>query len=419
MITRARGTRDILDLTLFHFILKQIRTHLLLYQFHEIETPIIEPLELFVRSLGEHTDVISKEMFLIERHVQANESSERLCLRPEATASVIRAFIENGIQQTPWKVFLCGPMFRHERPQKGRYRQFYQANIEIVDAPNIAHDVQLIIMFDRLFKKQFQFDTYALLINFLGCGEDRANFEQKLEAFLDGLPADVLCDQCHKRRQKNILRIFDCKNEQCQKMYQQAPKTIDCLCVECADEWQRLQHELHIMSVSYVVKSTLVRGLDYYEKTVFEFVSEQLGAQSTFCGGGRYHKLATQFGAKNDVPSIGAAIGIDRLAMILEGKQLPLPQAPSLALIMPMTKQLQPLGLLIADTLRSAGLCTDVLLDNPSLKSMMRAANKLGARWALVVGEEEQQARTVTVKNMQTGSQETIAQIDLVAYLRG
>src|SRR3984957_10422043 len=314
---RVKGTQDFLDLRLFNFIVEEAKAQLQTYHFTEIATPLIESVELFKRSLGVYTDVVSKEMFLIpSRH----EDDEAMCLRPEATASILRAFIENGVQQVPWKVFTWGPMFRYERPQKGRYRQFHQVSMEVVGASSVAQDVWFITMLDRLFHEKLHLNNYALLINYLGCFEDRKTYQVELRNFLDSADAATICDACRERKEKNIMRIFDCKSPTCQKIYEQAPTISECLCSRCAAEWAQLQDQLHILSVTYAHKPTLVRGLDYYSKTVFEFVSYDLGAQNTFCGGGRYDQLVSQLGGTQDQPSIGAAIGIERLMLLLDAQ---------------------------------------------------------------------------------------------------
>lgn len=415
MITRVKGTHDFLDLRLFNFVVDQAKEHLTTYCFSEIRMPILEPLDLFKRSLGVYTDVVSKEMFLIQ-----GQSDEQICLRPEATASTVRAFVENGIQQTPWKVFTYGPMYRHERPQKGRFREFNQISIEAIGSESIAQDVQLIKMLDRFFHEKLNLNNYALLINFLGCFEDRVLYRALLKDFLDSPQAALICENCVERKDKNIMRILDCKNITCQRIYMDAPLLINNLCGGCNQEWQQLQEQLHLLSVSYAVKPNLVRGLDYYNKTVFEFTSDNLGAQSAFCGGGRYDQLVSQLGGREDQPSIGAAMGIERLLLLLEPMRdnLPLPEQPALHVILPMGKEQMTLALLLADTLQAAHLCTDIMLEGDSIKNMMRKANKLGAAYVLILGDQEQENKTVTVKNMVTGAEERIAQIDLVKYLK-
>lgn len=415
MFQKVKGTQDFLDLTLFNHVLAIIKKQLITYHFTEIATPIIEPTDLFKRSLGLATDVVTKEMFTLN----TGPESESICLRPEATASIARAFIENGVQTTPWKVFQWGAMFRHERPQKGRYRQFNQVSMEVIGAASIANDVQFIKMLDRLFHEQCGLNNFALLINFLGCFEDRAAFKIQLLDFLATDTARDICDLCKARKDTNIMRIFDCKNPVCQSIYQKAPHIADNLCQACDAEWKQVQEQLSLLSVSFAYKPSLVRGLDYYNKTVFEFASDNLGAQNAFCAGGRYDGLLSQLGAKQDQPSIGAAIGLERLTLLLEPMkdQLRLAQPPALHVIIPMGVEQQTLALLLADELQAAHLCTEVLLDGDSLKSGMRHANKLGAAYCLLLGSDEQSTRTVTVKNMVTGASEKIAQIDAVKYL--
>ena len=414
MFKKIKGTRDFLDLRLYNFIVKKAKEHLSEYRFHEIATPIIEPTDLYKRSLGLETDVVTKEMFVIA----SRDEKESICLRPELTASTVRAFVENKVQSTPWKVFSIGPAFRYERPQKGRFRQFHQLNIEVIGSASISQDVQLIKMLDRFFHEKLKLTNGALLLNFLGCFDDRKAYRLLLRDFMNNLKGDV-CDTCKVRKETNILRVFDCKNPECQKLYADAPRMTDNLCSSCAAEWQTLQQQLSFLSVSFAIDPTLVRGLDYYNKTVFEFVSNNLGAQSSICGGGRYDQLVSQLGGTQDQPSIGVAIGMERLMLLLDPSfdLLPIPQPPVLHLILPMSWQQHALALLLADSIQAHGLCADILLEGDSIKSMMRKANKLGAKFCLILGPEEQENKTVTVKNMMTGESATIAQVELPGYL--
>ncbi|MGB8367109.1 MAG: histidine--tRNA ligase [Candidatus Babeliales bacterium] len=415
MVPRVKGTQDFLDLSLYNFVIERAKKQLQLYHFTEIATPILEAVELFNRSLGLYTEVVTKEMFVIT----TTGEEEAICLRPEGTASTVRAFIEHQIQP-PWKVFSYGPMFRYERPQKGRYRQFHQINMEIIGTEAIEQDVQLIKMLDRFFHEELSLNSYALLINFLGCFDDRKTYQLLLKDFLEGPIEGELCSMCLDRKERNIMRIFDCKNPLCQKIYKNAPTIVDNLCKPCAKEWQQLQDELSLLSISYAYQPTLVRGLDYYNKTVFEFVSKNLGAQNTFCGGGRYDQLVGQLGAKEDHPSLGAAIGIERLLLLLEPfkDQLPLASLPALHVIMPITSSQYSLALLLADELQAQNLCIDILLAGDSVKSMMRKANKMGAAYALILGEEEQKTRTVSIKNMTTGKEEQVLQIEAAQFVK-
>lgn len=413
MISRVRGTEDILDLHLHDFVLGVVKHHLATYNFSEIQTPILEHSSLFLRTLGTDTDVVSKEMYLL-----TTESGEQLCLRPEATASTMRAFLESKEQHVlPWKVFSYGPMFRHERPQKGRWRQFSQINIELIGTNALAQDAQCIAMLDALFHERFNLSNYMLRLNFLGVPEDRARHKELLYAFLEKNVAQ-LCDTCLVRKEKNILRVFDCKNPDCQELYQHAPMITDVLGSESQKEWEELQKMLTILSVNYVHDPRLVRGLDYYNKTVFEFSSPDLGAQSSFCGGGRYDSLATQLGSSIDYPSVGAAIGMGRLLMLVDGVKdsLSIPQLPKLSVIIPMSEAQHALALLLSHSLQTKGICVEVLFEG-SLKSMMNKAHKKNANYVLVIGDEEQALGTVNMKNMQTGERTVISQNDVAGCL--
>lgn len=414
MINRIKGTHDFLDLTLYNFIIDKARTHFHHAHFTEIATPLIEPLELFKRTLGTHTDVISKEMFTIQQHPN---STENICLRPEATAPTTRAFLENNIQEQPWKVFSYGPIFRYERPQKGRHRQFHQFNIEVIDSASIMHDVQILTLLERFFKNLMCLIDYTLAINFLGCPKDRARYKIILKNFLLEHTSEI-CPTCTVRLEANTMRIFDCKQEACQLLYQKAPFIADHLCATCLPEWNQLKQSLTDLSVPYVYNPKLVRGLDYYNKTVFEFSSPHLGAQSAFCGGGRY-ELAQQCGAPKPVPSIGAAFGIDRLILLLELQKdlLPLPPQPPLHVIMPLAPEQQQLALAYADLLHTHNLAVETLLENNSIKSMMKKADKFGATYVLLLGETEQQNHTVTIKNMVSGEQASVSRDQVILHL--
>jgi len=415
MFMRIKGTQDFLDLTLFNFLLVKTQEYLQRYNFTQIKTPILEPTELFKRSLGLETDVVTKEMYT----VNTGSDEESICLRPEDTAAIVRAFVNNSVQSTPWKVFEWGPMFRHERPQKGRYREFHQVSIEIIGSSAVAQDAQFIKMLDRFFTEELMLDNYALLLNFLGCAQDRAAFKAILHDYLATVHGGI-CATCKERKEKNIMRVYDCKSPECQEIYAQAPVLLNYLCSACTQEWTELKHVLEALSVSYSYVPQLVRGLDYYEKVVFEFVSLNLGAQNAFCGGGRYNQLVKQVGGREDQPSIGAACGIERLLLLLELIQdrLKLPKIPVLYCIVPLMSEQHALALLLADELQAHKLRTDILVEDDSVKSKMRKANKLGAGFCIIVGPEEQAQHVVKVKNMLEGTEEQVAQKDLVSYLQ-
>ncbi len=418
MIPRVKGTQDFIDCTLFNFIIDTIKKQCLTYHFSEIQTPILESVDLFCRSLGLYTDVVSKEMFIIESRQEKDE--DRICLRPEGTAPTVRAFNEHHIQTIPWKVFSCGPMFRYERPQKGRFRQFHQVTMEIIGSGSVSEDVQFIAMLDNFFNKKLILNNYTLIINFLGCTNDRQTYLIKLKKFINqDTIINAICAQCTERKERNIMRIFDCKNSQCQEIYRAAPHIADNLCDTCSMEWHTLQQQLTAISIAYIYRPTLVRGLDYYNKTVFEFISNNLGAQDTFCGGGRYNQLVEQLGGNKDVPAIGAAFGIERLLLLLEPirEQLPIPAAKALHVIIPLTNAQHITALLLAQKLQEHELCTDILFEG-SMKSMMRKASKMNAAYVLIIGETEQQNSTVTIKNMTTGNEQSVIYHDVINILK-
>jgi len=416
MFQRVKGTTDnFFEMAYWNGVIKKIITHLKRYNFQEINIPLIEHTALFERGLGVETDVISKQMFLI-----ANKSGDdQICLRPEATAGTMRAFLENQNDITlPCRVFTYGSMFRYERPQKGRLREFHQMNLEVIGANSILQDAHLIKMLQVLFIEILGIQDFVLKINFLGQPQDRAKFSESLIATLTPLK-DQLCEVCAVRLDKNPLRILDCKSETCQDLAKQAPKLHNFFSDETQQEFQLLKETLQELAVTFIVDDQLVRGLDYYNKTVFEFVSVNLGAQNTFCGGGRYDGLAEQLGSKTEIPALGCAIGMERLLMILEDKKNQLSEkADALTCIIPMDQAQNKLALHLADHLTSQGLTIEILVDDQKIKNKMKKASDLKAAYALIIGEEEQKNNSVMVKNMVTGSQEMVLQKEVINYLK-
>ncbi len=415
MFSKIKGTQDILDYRPIEGLLQIIQSHLKHYNFSQISTPILESVSLFERGLGVATDVVGKEMFV----VQAKSDREQICLRPELTAGAMRAFVEEqGQIVLPWKVFSYGPAFRYERPQKGRLRQFHQVSIESLGTATVQYDAFFISMLANLFAEKLKIENCVLQINFLGTQEDRQIFKTHLYEFLLQHDA-ILCQTCQQRKDTNILRVFDCKNETCHNLYKQAPKITDHLTPASQVEWQMVKDQLHQLSVTFVCNPYLVRGLDYYNKTVFEFIGLALGAQNTFCGGGRYDTLAEQLGSKELVPAIGAGIGMERLLIVLEDslEKIMLPRS-SLVCVVPCDVQQNNTALLVADALQAAGVCVDILLDQASLKSKLRKADKLQAKYAVVIGQTEQEQNFVMIKNMMTGQDEKVSQADLIAYFK-
>lgn len=416
MFSRVKGVCDnFFDMAYWSGVRKKIEAHLKRYNFVEIETPMLEYVSLFERGLGYETDVVSKQMFIL---ASKGSKDEQICLRPEGTAGTMRAFLEQkAATSLPCKVYSYGSMFRYERPQKGRLRQFHQMNLEIIGASSIMQDVWLIKMLHALFLEEFGLDNFVLKINFLGQSQDRKAYSDALRKFLDAKKSE-LCETCQHRIETNVLRILDCKSESCQAAVQGGPQLFDYFSDETKAEWQQLCDTLHELSVTYVHDQQLVRGLDYYNKTVFEFVSTALGAQSAFCAGGRYDGLAEQLGSKQEVPAIGCAIGMERLLLILEAdKDKHVEQKMPLICVVPFAQEQNSLALHLADSLQAQGKCVDILLEDQKIKNKMKKANNMGASFVLLLGDDEQKNNTVTVKDMTTGKEQVVSQADVINVL--
>ncbi|MDQ5940334.1 MAG: histidyl-tRNA synthetase [Candidatus Dependentiae bacterium] len=409
MIKKVKGTQDLLDMRSYDALYKGAYQHFSTAHFTHIQTPILEHEGLFKRSVGEETDIVGKEMYTF-----STNDREVFCLRPEATASTMRAYLEAAITTKPWQVFSEGPMFRHERPQKGRWRQFSQFNVEAINISSVAQDVRFISLLDDLFTRKLRLHDYVLSINYLGTKEDRAAHRLALKSFLDAHMAEI-CSTCQTRATANMLRIFDCKNEGCQALYTKAPYLTDHLSPTSQTAWQELQDLLGILSISWIHNPLLVRGLDYYNNIVFEFSSPLLGAQSTFCSGGRYD-LAPAFDQKEAIPSIGAAIGMERLVLLLEAAGNPhtIPTKTPVFGILPFDESLNPLALLAHQTLHRAGLSTDIIIGG--VKKGMKKANNDGIRWLILIGEQEKNEGVVRLKDMESGSEISVSQEDLTSY---
>ena len=416
MFLRVKGTVDnFFDTGFWSGVANKIFMTLKRYNFSEIHTPLLEYVSLFERGLGYETDVVSKQMFVVQTK---GDKDENFCLRPEATAGTMRAFLEQQAQlSNPAKFFSYGPMFRYERPQKGRLRQFHQVNIEMIGVQSILYDAYFIHMLYNMFFEEFGMHTFVLKINFLGQAQDRKQFCEQLRDFLHK-HAGSLCETCKTRTETNVLRVLDCKLESCQAIIKDGPKLFDFFSSESKKEWQQLCDVLQEMSVTFVHDPHLVRGLDYYNKTVFEFISFDLGAQSAFCAGGRYDGLAQQLGSKVEIPAIGCAIGMERLLMILEpNKDRFEEKKHALICIIPFSVEQGVLAMLLADCLQEKGKTVDVLLDDQKIKNKMKRANSMGAQFVLLLGENEMKNNTVMLKNMITGLEQEVLQIKVHEYL--
>ncbi len=424
MIKAVRGTRDLLppDTDLWNRVEAKVRDIFARYHYHEIRTPIFEDTALFSRSVGEETDIVSKEMFTWEDKARAqSEKAQSLTLRPENTAGVVRAYIEHGLDKkgTLQKLYYIGPQFRRERPQKGRYRQFYQIGAEIIGPPTAgsespARDAEVLEMLATLLDEVGLRDC-SLQLNSVGCAEDRARYNQALRDALKPV-VDQMCTDCQRRAETNPLRVLDCKHPEDQPIIEKLPKISEYLDEPCRQHFAEVRAMLDTVGVPYSINERMVRGLDYYTRTTFEFTHGGLGAQSAVLGGGRYDGLSESLEGPK-APGIGFAIGEDRLILALQsqGEQ---PAEKIQAFIAPLGPGMNKHALKLARELRRAGIAADLGDENFRLKKSFELAEKAGALHIVIVGENEVAADTFAVKNLATGEQVTIARADLSAYLR-
>lgn len=370
------------------------------YGFQEARIPLLEKTELFARSIGTETDVVQKEMYSFD-----DRKGRSLTLRPEATAGMLRAYIENKLYTSDAvsKFFTFGPMFRYERPQKGRMRQFHQLDVEILGTHAPQADAELICMLWN-FLDGLELQGIALEINSLGCKTCRPAFHDNLRSFLRTIDQTRLCPDCNRRAQTNPLRVLDCKQAQCKELLTDAPLITDNLCPQCAEHFAQVRRVLDQANLPYTLNHLLVRGLDYYQRTTFEFVSGHIGSQSAVAGGGRYDGLIESLGGP-DIPGIGFACGMERLALLMPELQS---SAPDFYLAV-LTENALARALQIGEQLRQNGLQGEVAFEAKSIKSQMRQANKTKARFALLLGEEELNTDTIIIKDMAEGTQQQVA----------
>ena len=377
------------------------------FGFREIKPPAMEWTELFSRSIGEDTDIVSKEMYTIR-----DSKGRGMTLRPEATASVTRAYIQNRLylDNPVQKLFVTGPMFRHENPQKGRFRQFHQIDAEIFGDAGPRSDADLIVMLLHLFES-LSLSGLSLQLNSLGCPDCRPAFREALRDYLEE-SAQGLCEDCTRRARTNPLRVFDCKAAACQGLVAGAPSVLDHLCGDCRAHFDALQGLLGDANVVYTVNPRLVRGLDYYTRTAFEVQTERLGAQNAVAGGGRYDGLVKQLGGP-DHPAIGFAIGVERLIALMNEVREPEQPAPSL-FVAALGDEAARRAFAWVTALRKAGLRVETDYAARSLKSQMKRADRLNASRVLIVGENELASGKGLLRDMETKAQEEIPLDDLV-----
>lgn len=403
-LKRPNGTEDITPdrVHKWHAVERVVRDAAAGFGFSEIRIPTFEATELFQRSVGETTDVVQKEMYT----VIAKETA--YTLRPEGTAGTIRAMLQNGMlaEALPQKVYYILSCFRHERPQAGRLREFHQFGVEMAGASSPYADAEVILLgksvLDRLGVKDI-----VLNINSIGCPKCRAKYQEALKAYFEP-HKDELCETCQERLVRNPMRLLDCKSPEDQAIAKDAPIILDYLCEECKAHFEAVKSALTEMGVEYVINPKIVRGLDYYTKTVFEFITTSIGAQGTVCAGGRYDGLIEQLGGQH-VPALGFGMGLERLILTMEQQGLEFPAAPRCDVyIAPMDDSGRPVALRLANALREMGVRAEFDLAGRAFKAQMKYANKLGTRYLLVLGSDELANGKGQLKNMDSGEAKPI-----------
>jgi len=412
MIKGVRGAPDILpdEIGRWQLVEGVARSIFHTYGYREIRTPLFERTELFVRGIGQGTDIVEKEMYTF-----LDRSGESLTLRPEETAPVIRAYLEHNLKAKAslFKVYYIGPMFRHERPQAGRFRQFHQIGAEAIGSDHPAIDAELLALLQQLFQ-QLGIQEVELHLNSIGDPGCRPRFRERFVAWMTAREQD-LCEDCRMRLHRNPLRILDCKNEGCRRVVEGAPKPLQFLCGPCTEHFERLEALLHLLGVKYVINDRLVRGLDYYTRTTFELINPTLGAQNALAGGGRYDGLVEALGGP-PTPGIGFAVGVERVVASLSRE---VPAAPTLqgVYVATLGREAWERGFWIVQALRQRGIRATLDVEGRSLKGQLRQANREHFRYCLILGEDELKRGLGTLKDMQGGGQEAIRLDEAVSVL--
>ncbi|WP_025323833.1 histidine--tRNA ligase [Deferrisoma camini] len=413
-LKKLKGFRDLLpdETPLWQYMEAKARRVLEAFGYREVRLPLLEDTALFRRSIGEATDIVEKEMYTF-----VDTGGNSVTLRPEGTASAVRAYLENGFARSAPKArwYYLGPMFRRERPQKGRLRQFHQIGVECFGWAEAEADAEVLTLLWDLFAAFGLSDRLRLEINTLGCSADRAAYVQTLRAHLQGLRSD-LCPDCQRRIDTNPLRVLDCKKERCRQLTSDAPRITEAVCPKCSEHFARVREILDGVGLAYRVNPRMVRGLDYYNRTTFELLAEGLGAQNAVAAGGRYDGLAEALGGP-PVPALGFALGMERLGLLLDPEAAPAP-VPT-AYWVTRGPEAAARALALRRELAARGMGSAMDLAARSFKAQMRAADRSGARFALILAEDEMASGTVTVKDLSTGNQETVAVGELISYLMG
>ncbi len=408
-ITGVKGTRDILpqEARRWQEVETEIKQIFELYSYREIRTPVFEPTELFERGTGETSDVVIKEMYTFK-----DKGGRSLTLRPEYTPSVVRSIIENRLylKPEPLRFYFIGPMFRYDRPQKGRYRQFHQVDIEVFGEKDPAIDAEIVEMADFLLRR-LKVSDFEILVNSVGCKKCRPSYLEIIRIQAEGR-REELCQDCQRKISLNPLRIFDCKNEMCREISKGFSKVIDYLCQECGEHFEKFCSYLSSYGLKFRIEPRLVRGLDYYTKTTFEIISSKLGAQDAILGGGRYDEMMKEFGGP-DICGIGFAMGMERLLSVIpfSGKK------ERFLYLAFLGEEAKKAGMELARFLRHQGIETLIEYRGKNLKSQLSRANKLEATWVLIVGEEEVKKGKYKLKEMRSGIQREVTREEIIRSL--
>ncbi len=403
MINIPKGTKDMLPQEAYkwHYVERIARATAGAFGFKEIRTPMFEHTELFLRGVGETTDIVTKEMYTFD-----DKGGRSMTLRPEGTAGVARCFIENGLSQgvMPMKAYYLASVFRYEKPQNGRLREHHQFGVELYGSDSPAADAEVISLADT-FLRNVGLTSLELNLNSIGCPKCRAQYNKALKEYI-GENLTSMCGQCQARFEKNPLRILDCKEEKCKQVTKNAPKILDFLCDDCRAHFEAVQKNLSELGIKFTVNPGIVRGLDYYTRTVFEFVSTDIGAQGTVCGGGRYNNLVEEVGGK-PTPAVGFGLGLERLLLVLENTNgLKAEEERVDYYLAPLGDSAKALCRKLAYTLRRKGVSAETDLMDRSVKAQMKYADKIGAKYVVVIGDDEIAKGVVSVKNMADGTTE-------------
>lgn len=413
-ITKQKGTRDIIleDTKIWQYVEKNIRDICREYNLNEIRTPVFEATELFARGVGDETDIVNKEMYTF-----LDKGGRSITLRPELTAGVVRSYIENGMmsQASPLKLWYIGNMYRYEKMQKGRYREFTQFGLEIFGSSSYLADIETICVSYELFKRLGISDKVELSINSIGCETCRKKYIEALKAYV--LPRlDKMCDNCKTRYEKNPMRIIDCKEEKCKVELENVPMITDYLCDECRSDFEKVCNTLNSIGIPYVIDKKIVRGLDYYNKTVYEYTAKDLGLAAG--GGGRYDKLVETLGG-NTTPAVGFGLGIDRIVLLLKEYNMCENIGESADMYFTIIDDLAyPKAINIVNEIRRRGYIVDIDICNRSFKSQLKYADKIKAKYVCIIGEEELKNNKCIIRNMNDGTQSEVA-LDVCDIIKG